>query len=200
MGSRKRVIPGLPLSLGYTLFYLTLLVLIPLASLVLKSAQLGFSEFWATVSDPIVVASYKLTFGASIAASIVNGVFGLVIAWVLIRYPLPGKRVLDAMIDFPFALPTAVAGLTFSTLHLKEGWIGGLGHQLVRLTNWLAEKAGLGDPVAPDALSWLSFPYTNTPAGVVIVLIFVGLPFVVRTVQPVLIEWEPEYEQAAASL
>jgi sulfate transport system permease protein len=200
MKSRKRVIPGLPLSLGYTLFYLTLIVLIPLGALALKTNQLTWRQFWETISDPIVVHSYQLTLGASIVASLINGVFGLIVAWVLVRYRVPGKRILDAMIDFPFALPTAVAGLTFSSLYLKEGWIGGLGFQLVRIGNWICNLVGRGEPIRADALSWLSFPYTTTTTGIVIVLIFVGLPFVVRTVQPVLLEFEPEYEQAAASL
>lgn len=195
-----RLIPGLPLSLGYTLTYLSALVLIPLAGMVLKTAGLGWSEFWQTVSDPIVVASFRLTFGASAAAALVNGVFGLIVAWVLVREPFPGRRLFDALIDFPFALPTAVAGITFSQLYLADGWIGGLGPHIAGLVNWLAGLAGFGAVLPDGALSWLTFSYTNTNAGIVIALIFVGLPFVVRTVQPVLRDWDAEYEHAALSL
>jgi sulfate transport system permease protein len=186
--------------MGYTLFYLTLIVLLPLGALVWKSAQLSWAEFWGTITDPIVVASYKLTFGASVFAAAINGVFGLIVAWVLVRYPLPGKRIFDALIDLPFALPTAVAGLTFSTLYLREGWIGGLGNHFTDGINVLTTKLGMGALLSQTALSWLTFPYSNTTSGIVIVLVFVGLPFVVRTVQPVLQEWDVEFEQAAASL
>ena len=196
----SRLIPGLPLTLGYTLFYLSALVLIPLSGMILKTAQLSASEFWQTITDPIVVASFKLTFGASAIAAIINGVFGLIVAWVLVREPFPGRRLFDALIDFPFALPTAVAGLTFSQLYLADGWIGGLGRHITGLINSLAAWAGRGPLLAENALSWLDFPYSNTNAGIVIVLIFVGLPFVVRTVQPVLRDWDPEHEQAALSL
>jgi sulfate/thiosulfate transport system permease protein len=195
-----RLIPGLPLTLGYTLFYLSAIVLIPLAGMVFKTTQLSWSEFWQTVTDPIVVASYKLTFTASAIAAAINGVFGLIVAWVLVRENFPGRRFFDALIDLPFALPTAVAGLTFSSLYLANGWIGGLGSHLADLLNWLAGLAGFGELVSTDALSWLNFPYSNTNTGIVLVLIFVGLPFVVRTVQPVLREWDTEYEHAALSL
>lgn len=200
MSRPRRIIPGFHLSMGYTLFYITLMVLIPLGALFLKSAQLTWAQFWATVTDPVVVAAYKLTFGASIAAACINGVFGLLVAWVLVRYRLPGKRIFDALIDFPFALPTAVAGLTFSTLYLKDGWLGGLGGNITSGINRISAALGAGPVLGADALAWLSFPYTNTNAGVVIVLVFVGFPFVVRTVQPVLQEWDTEYEQAAMSL
>lgn len=196
----RRILPGFPLAMGYTLTYLSLLVLIPLAALAYRASQLTWGRFWATVTSPVVMASYKLTFGASLLAALVNGVFGLLVAWVLVRYRFPGRRLFDAMVDFPFALPTAVAGIAFGNLYLKEGWIGGMGGHLTRLGNGVLAAAGVGRPIPEGALSWLSFPYTNTNAGVVIVLIFVGLPFVVRTVQPVLQEWEPEYEQAAMSL
>ena len=200
MASTRRIIPGFHLSMGYTLFYMTLLVLIPLGAMFLRSAQLTWREFWDTLADPLVVASFKLTFGASAIAAAINGVFGLLVAWVLVRYRMPGRRVFDALIDFPFALPTAVAGLTFGVLYSPGGWIGGLGGHLTAAVNWLPQKLGLGAPLGPDALGWLSFPFSNTNAGVVVVLVFVGLPFVVRTVQPILQEWEPEYEQAAMSL
>jgi sulfate/thiosulfate transport system permease protein len=196
----SRLIPGLPLTLGYMLFYLSALVLIPLGAMFAKTTQLSASEFWQTVTDPIVVASFKLTFRASALAALVNGVFGLIVAWVLVREPFPGRRLFDALIDFPFALPTAVAGLTFSQLYLPDGWIGGLGSHIAGLLNSLAAFAGTGPLLADNALSWLNFPFSNTNAGIVIVLIFVGLPFVVRTVQPVLRDWDTEHEQAAKSL
>ena len=200
MPGSPRLIPGLPLTLGYTLFYLSVIVLIPLAGMVFKTAQLSWSEFWQTITDPIVVASYKLTFSAAAIAAAVNGVFGLIVAWVLVREPFPGRRIFDALIDLPFALPTAVAGLTFSSLYLTDGWIGGLGRHIAGFANGLAGLAGFGEIVSADALAWLNFPYSNTNAGIVLVLIFVGLPFVVRTVQPVLREWDTEYEHAALSL
>jgi sulfate transport system permease protein len=195
-----RVIPGLPLTLGYTLFYLSALVLIPLAALVIKTTQMTLAQFWDVVTDPIVVASYRLTFTASALAAAVNGVFGLIVAWVLVRYEFPGRRFFDALIDFPFALPTAVAGLTYSSLYLKDGWIGGFGPRVVASVNALAGWAGIAPPLAPDALDWLTFPFTGGTTGIVLVLIFVGLPFVVRTVQPVLLEWDAEFETAARSL
>jgi len=196
----SRLVPGLPLTLGYTLFYLSLLVLIPLAGMIFKTAQLGWNDFWQTVTDPIVVASFRLTFTASAIAAAVNGVFGLIVAWVLVREPFPGRRLFDALIDFPFALPTAVGGLTFSSLYLADGWIGGLGRHVAGSINGVAALAGVGEVLSADALSWLSFPYSNTNMGIVLVLIFVGLPFVVRTVQPVLHDWDTEYEHAALSL
>lgn len=195
-----RLIPGLRLTLGYTLVYLSALVLIPLGGMVWKTAELGWSDFWQTVSDPVTVASFRLTFGASAIAAMINGVFGLIVAWVLVREPFPGRRFFDSLIDFPFALPTAVAGITFSQLYLADGWIGGLGRRTAQLINGLAGRAGFGPVLPEDALSWLNFPYSNTNTGIVIALIFVGLPFVVRTVQPVLRDWDAEFEHAALSL
>jgi sulfate transport system permease protein len=196
----RRVIPGFSLTVGYTLFYLSALVLLPLAALALKAGQMSAEEFWRVITDPVVTSSLRLSFAASTAAALVNAVFGLIVAWVLVRYDFPFRRLFDAMIDFPFALPTAVAGLTFANLFLKDGWIGGLGGHIAAGTNALTEKLGLGALLPADALDWLSFPYTGQTAGIVVVLIFVGLPFVVRTVQPVLLEWDPEYETAARSL
>src|ERR1700736_580395 len=158
----SRLVPGLPLTLGYTLFYLSVLVLIPLAAMVFKTAQLGGGDFWQTVTDLIVVASYRLTFTAAAIAAAVNGVFGLIVAWVLVREPFPGRRLFDALIDFPFALPTAVAGLTFSSLYLADGWIGGLGRHIAGSINGVAGLAGFGEVLSADALSWLSFSYSNT--------------------------------------
>ncbi len=134
-GSPSRVIPGFSLTLGYTLFYLSALVLIPLAALVLKTTEMSFAQFWAVTTDPIVLASYRLTFTASFLAALINGIFGLIVAWALVRYQFPGGRFFDALIDFPFALPTAVAGLTYASLYLKDGWIGGIGPRLVAGVN-----------------------------------------------------------------
>jgi sulfate transport system permease protein len=200
MSNNARVIPGFPLTLGYTLFYLSALVLLPLAALVLKTTQMSLQQFWNVITDPVVMASLRLTFAASTIAAVINAIFGLIVAWVLVRYDFPFRRMFDAIIDFPFALPTAVAGLTFANLFLRDGWIGGLGPHIVGGVNALATALGLGAPLGANALDWLTFPYTGQTEGIVIVLIFVGLPFVVRTVQPVLLEWDPEYETAARSL
>jgi sulfate transport system permease protein len=171
----RRVLPGFNLTLGYTLFYLCLIVLIPLSALVFKTFTLTWEQFWAAVASPRVVASYQLTFGASLIAALVNVVFGLLIAWVLVRYQFPGKKVIDALVDLPFALPTAVAGISLTALLASNGWIG----QLV-------EPYGIA----------LAFNRN----GIVIALIFIGLPFVVRTVQPVLEDFEKELEEAATCL
>lgn len=174
-GGSRRVLPGFRLSLGYTLLYLCLIVLIPLAALVLKSFSLTWDQFWAAVSSPRVVASYRLTFGASLIAALVNVVFGLLVAWVLVRYSFPGKRIVDALVDLPFALPTAVAGISLTALLAGNGWIG-------------------------QFLEPLGIKLAFQPQGVVIALVFIGLPFVVRTVQPVLEESEKELEEAAMCL
>ena len=155
----KRVLPGFGLSLGYTLFYLSIIVLIPLSALIFKTFTLTWEQFWAAISAPRVLASYRLTFGASFIAALVNLVFGLLIAWVLVRYKFPGKKIVDALVDLPFALPTAVAGISLTALLAGNGWIG-----------QILEPMGIQ----------LAFK----PAGIVIALIFIGLPFVVRTVQP----------------
>ena len=174
--SRSRsVIPGFGLTLGLTLTWLSLIVLIPLASLFAKSASLGWEPFLDTLSNARVLAALQLSFIASLAAAAINVVFGLIVAWILVRYDFPGRRIVDAVIDIPFALPTAVAGIALTALYAENGWIGGL----------LAE-AGIK----------VSF----TPLGVFVALVFIGLPFVVRTVQPVLQDLEPEIEEAAASL
>lgn len=172
---KSSVLPGFNLSLGYTIFYLGLIVLVPLSALIFKTAGLSWADFWQTVSNPRVVASYRLTFGASLIAAGINMVFGLLVAWVLVRYSFPGKRLIDAMVDLPFALPTAVAGIALATLYAPNGWIG----------QWLEP---LGIKVA------------FTPLGVVLALTFISLPFVVRTVQPVLEDMEIELEEAASSL
>jgi sulfate transport system permease protein len=171
----KPVLPGFGLTLGTTLLYLSLVVLIPLSALAFKSATLTWEQFWATVTAPRVLASYRLTFGASLLAALVNLFAGVLVAWVLVRYTFPGRRVVDAIVDLPFALPTAVAGIALTALYAPNGWIG----------SWLA-KAGI--------------KAAFTPLGVFIALVFIGLPFVVRTVQPVLQDLDGEVEEAAALL
>jgi len=174
-GGSRKVLPGFKLTLGFTIFYLCLIVLIPLSALVLKTFALSWDQFWAAVASPRVLAAYRLTFGASFLAALVNVVFGLLVAWVLVRYEFPGKRVVDALVDLPFALPTAVAGISLTALLAGNGWIG--------------------QYLEPHGIK-LAF----NPAGVVIALIFIGMPFVVRTVQPVLEESEKELEEAAMCL
>ncbi|MFZ6719166.1 sulfate ABC transporter permease subunit CysT [Undibacterium sp. Ji49W] len=171
----RRVIPGFHLSLGFTLFYLGLIVLIPLSAVFLKTFTMTWEAFWNTVTSERVIASYKLTFGASLLGALINVFFGGIVAWVLVRYKFPGKKLIDALVDLPFALPTAVAGITLATLYAPNGWIGKL-------------LVPLGIKVA------------YTPLGVLVALTFIGLPFVVRTVQPVLEEAEKELEEAAVSL
>jgi sulfate transport system permease protein len=175
MAKQKNVLPGFSLSLGFTIFYLSLIVLIPLSAAFIKTTELSFLEFWHIVTAPRVVASYKLTFGASLVAALINAVFGLLTAWVLVRYTFPGKKFIDALVDLPFALPTAVAGIALTAVYAGNGWIG----------SWLEPQ---GIKVA------------FTPTGVMVALTFIGLPFVVRTVQPVLEDLEAETEEAAASL
>ena len=171
----RRVLPGFNLTLGYTLFYLSLIVLIPLSALLFKTFTLTWVEFWAAVASPRVLASYRLTFGASFAAALVNVFFGLLLAWVLVRYEFPGKKIIDALVDLPFALPTAVAGISLTALLAGNGWIG-------------------------QYLEPLGIQLAFNRNGIVIALIFIGLPFVVRTVQPVLEDVEKELEEAATCL
>jgi len=169
------VLPGFNLTLGFSMVYLSLIVLIPLSAVFVKSAGLGMEGFWQVVTAPRVLASYKLTFSASLIGAGINTLFGLLVAWVLVRYEFFGKKLVDALVDLPFALPTAVAGISLATIYSSKGWVG----------QWFAP---LGIKIA------------FTPLGVVIALTFIGLPFVVRTVQPVLEEFEVEVEEAAASL
>lgn len=171
----RRVLPGFHLSLGFTVAYLGLIVLVPLAAAFLKVAGMSWSEFVDAVWSPRVIAAYRISFLASLAAALVNTLFGLIVAWVLVRYAFPGRRVVDALVDLPFALPTAVAGIALTAIYAKNGWVG----------QWLEPH---GIKVAFSEL------------GVFVALTFIGLPFVVRTVQPVLEELEPEIEEAAASL
>jgi len=172
---QRSILPGFGLTLGYTLVYLCLIVLIPLSMTFLKSATLGWATFWKVVTDPRVVASYRLSFGALLLAALINAVFGLLVAWVLARYRFPGQRLVDGLVDLPFALPTAVAGICLTTLYSANGWIG--------------------RHLEPHGIK-----VAYTPLGVVVALTFIGVPFVVRTVQPVLQDLDLEAEEAAASL
>jgi sulfate transport system permease protein len=176
MRTRSRsVLPGFRMTMGFTLLYLSLIVLIPLLTLPLKTATLTPRALWDVVSDPRVVASYRLSVGASLIAASVNAVFGCLLAWVLVRYPFPGRRVVDALIDLPFALPTAVAGIVLTTIYAPNAWLGAL-------------------------LGRVGIKVAFTPLGITIALIFIGLPFVVRTLQPVIEDLDPEIEEAATSL
>jgi len=168
-------LPGFGLTLGYGVLYLSLIVLLPLSALVAKVTSLTWIQFWNLVSDARVVESYKLTFGASLAAALVNAVFGLIVAWTLVRYEFPGRKILDAIVDMPFAMPTAISGIALATIYAPNGWIGSL--------------------LAP-----LGIKAAFTPLGITIALIFIGLPFVVRSVQPALQELDVELEDAARSL
>ena len=172
---QRSILPGFGLAMGFTLLYLSLIVLIPLAALFLRTTALSWEQFWTTVTAPRVMASYRLSFGASLVAALINALFGLLVAWVLVRYHFPGKRIIDALVDLPFALPTAVAGISLTSIFAKTGWIGQY------LEPWGIQVA-------------------FTPLGVIVALTFIGLPFVVRTVQPVLEDLDVEIEEAAASL
>jgi sulfate transport system permease protein len=171
----RRVLPGFGLTLGYTLGYLSLIVLVPLTAVLLKTATLSFPQFWSIVTAPRALASYKLSFGAALLAAAINAVFGLMLAWSLVRYSFPGRRLIDALVDLPFALPTAVAGIALTAIYAGNGWIG-------------------------QYLEPLGIKIAFTRAGVLVALVFIGLPFVVRTVQPILEDLEVELEEAAASL
>ena len=172
---RRRTLPGFHLSLGFTLFYLTTLVLVPLLALVIRPWSLGLDGFWAAMTAPRVLAALRLSFGTAMAACVIDSVFGLIIAWVLVRYRFPGKGLLDALIDLPFALPTAVAGIALSTLYAPNGWIGGV-------------------------LMSHGIKVAYTPWGVLVAMTFIALPFTVRTIQPVLSELGKDSEEAAATL
>jgi sulfate transport system permease protein len=172
---KPSVLPGFGLALGYTILYLSLIVLLPLTAAFVKTTSLTWAAFWATVTAPRVLASLRLSFGASLLGAGINAVFGLLVAWVLVRYPFPGRRIIDALVDLPFALPTAVAGIALTAVYAANGWLGSL-------------------------LEPLGIKVAFTPLGVLVALTFIGLPFVVRTVQPVLEDLEPELEEAAATL
>lgn len=169
------VLPGFGLTLGFTLFYFSLIVLIPLSGLFIKTSALSWEQFWTVVTDPRAIASYRLTFGASLVGALINGIFGSIIAWMLVRYRFPGRSVVDALVDLPFALPTAVAGITLTSIYASNGWIG-------------------------RYLELLGIQVAFTPLGVLVALTFIGLPFVVRTVQPVLQDLDREVEEAATTL
>lgn len=169
---RRNVLPGFGLSMGFTLTYVGLLVMIPMAMIFINTSTMGWERFWETVLDPRVVASYKLSFGTAFVAALFNVIFGLLIAWVLVRYSFPGKQIIDGLVDLPFALPTAVAGIVLTTLYVPTGWLG----------------------------QFFSFKIAFTQVGIIIALIFIGLPFVVRMVQPVLQNFEKEVEEAAVCL
>jgi sulfate transport system permease protein len=171
----RRVLPGFGLTLGYTMVYLSLIVLIPLSAVFIGSLGLGWSHFWTVVTAPRVIASLRLSFGASLVAASINSIFGVMVAWVLVRYTFPFRRLIDALVDLPFALPTAVAGIALTALYVPDGWMG----------TWLTP---LGIKVA------------FTPVGIILALTFIGLPFVVRTLQPVIEDLDREVEEAAASL
>jgi sulfate transport system permease protein len=172
---RSSVIPGFGLTLGFAVVYLSLIVLIPLSATFIKSTELGWLGFWQTVTAPRVVASYRVSFGSALLAALINLGSGLLVAWVLVRYRFPGRRLLDSLVDLPFALPTAVAGIALTALYAGNGWVG-------------------------QYLEPLGMKVAFTPTGIVVALVFIGLPFVVRTVQPVLQELEPELEEAASTL
>jgi sulfate transport system permease protein len=173
--TQRSLLPGFGLSLGFTLAYLGLIVLVPLSAAFLKTAGMSWHDFWATITAPRVLASYRISFGVSFLAGAINAVFGLLVAWVLVRYPFPGRRIVDALVDLPFALPTAVAGIALTAVYAENGWIGG-------------------------PLKSIGVKVAFTGLGVLVALTFIGLPFVVRTLQPVLEDLEPELEEAAATL
>jgi len=173
--AQRRVLPGFGLTLGFTLAYLSLIVLIPLAGLALRAASISSEKFWSILKDPRVIASFKVTFGASFAAALINCIFGFIVAWVLVRYKFPGKKIVDAIVDLPFAMPTAVSGIALTALYASTGWIGKF-------------FAPMGIKIA---YAW---------PGVMVALTFIGLPFVVRSLQPALEEIEVEVEESAASL
>ncbi len=175
MKKKNGILPGFGLTLGYTIFYLSILVLIPLSGLFIRTAGSGWDALWHTVLAPRVLAAYRLSFSTAAIAAGVNVVFGLILAWVLVRYPFPGSRIIDALVDLPFALPTAVAGIALTAVYSKNGWIGKF-----------LEPAGI--------------KVAYTPLGIIIALTFIGIPFIVRTVQPVLQDLDEEFEEAAASL
>ncbi|MCM3634441.1 sulfate ABC transporter permease subunit CysT [Paenibacillus camelliae] len=173
--SKRSIIPGFRLSIGISVFYLSILVLIPLSIIFIKSFELSLAQFWDTIINPRVLASYRISFVTAFCAAIINTVFGLIVAWVLVRYQFPGKKIIDALVDIPFALPTAVAGIALTALYAKNGWIGSL-------------------------LEPLGIKVAYSPLGIIVALTFIGIPFVVRTVQPVIEDLEKEMEEAAVML
>jgi len=173
--SKRSILPGFGLTLGFTLIYTSLLVLIPLSLLFFKTSTMGWANFWDTITDPRVMSAYWLSFSTSLTAAGINCIFGLLVAWVLVKYDFPGKKIVDGMVDLPFALPTAVAGIALTAVYSQNGWIG-------------------------QYLEALGFKVAFTPIGIVIALTFIGLPFVVRTIQPVLLDADKQVEEAAQTL
>jgi sulfate/thiosulfate transport system permease protein len=173
---KRQILPGFGLTLGFTLLYLSLIVLVPLSATFVRASGLGWEAFFRAVSSPRVLASYRVTFGISLAAAALNGFLGIAVAWALVRYRFPGRKILDAMVDLPFALPTAVAGIALAAIYSPNGWFG--------------------QPI----MAWTGMKVAYTELGIFVALVFVGLPFVVRTVQPVLEDLDLEFEEAAASL
>ncbi len=172
---QRSILPGFGITIGFTMVYLSLVVLIPLSGIFIKSASIGWQGFWEIMLNPRVLAAFRLTFTASLIAALINAVFGLLVAWVLVRYQFPGKKIVDALVDLPFALPTAVAGISLTTIYAPTGFLGGF-------------------------LNWFGIHVAFTPIGITLALIFIGLPFVVRTVQPVLEDMNPDWEEASASM
>jgi len=205
MAIRKHILPGFRFTLGYTLFYLSIIVLIPFSALFLKTFTGGWEHFFKTITDPRVVSTYYVSFGVSLAAAVVNGFFGVLAAWVLARYTFPGRKILDAIVDLPFALPTAVAGIALTTIYAPNGWIGewftyngwigGFFHPNTGLGAWLASQDWAKPFLGPKGIK-----IAYTQLGVFVALTFIGLPFVVRTVQPVIQDLAVDVEEAAATL
>ncbi len=195
--SKRRVIPGFGLSMGFTIAWLSLIILIPLAALFIKSAGLGWGEWKTLLSSPRVLAATRLTFGLSAASAAVSAVMGLLVTWVLVRYQFPGKRLLDAMVDLPFALPTAVAGITLTAIYGKSGWIGG---GISAFGTWVKNTWHPTGWIGDQVHSWSEFGASYSPLGIFVALTFIGFPFVVRTLQPVMEDLGSEIEEAAATL
>lgn len=195
--SRRKVIPGFGLSMGYSVAYLSIIILIPLAALFIKAAGVGWKEWWDLLTSPRMIAATKLTFGASAAAAATSVVLGLLVTWVLVRYRFPGRRVLDAMVDLPFALPTAVAGITLTQIYAPTGWIG---QGIVAVAQWVKDTWHPTGWLGAQVESFITSGAAYSPIGVYIALTFIGFPFVVRTLQPVMEDLGVDIEEAAATL
>ena len=195
--TKRRVIPGFGLSMGFTIAWLGLIILIPLAALFIRSAGLGWEEWWNLLTSPRVLAATRLTFGLSAAAAAVSAATGLLVTWVLVRYEFPGRRLLDSMVDLPFALPTAVAGITLTAIYGKSGWIGS---GIAAFGNWIKQTWHPGGWFGGLVNGWAEFGAAYSPLGIFIALTFIGFPFVVRTLQPVMEDLGKEIEEAAATL
>jgi len=185
---KRSILPGFGLTMGYTTLYVSLIVIIPLAGLFFKSATLSWAQIAKALSDPELIASLKITFGLSLAAAMINVILGFITAWTLVRYPFPGRRIIDGLIDLPFALPTAVSGIVLATLYVDKGWLGKPWNGFALWFNGL-----IGKPFLPEQIAY-------TQWGMLIALVFIGMPFLVRTLEPALVDLDPEVEEAAASL